>query len=125
MAMLLGIPNSSYITLSDHAGYGYRFGATVDKKDIRTKGGKLFTYITPASTFREFKIPLSYVNSNDVSLINSYFITGTDLRFIEDDTHANSFFNLRILGVREPFVAYNTPYFRQKYSGEVTLQTYE
>jgi hypothetical protein len=117
MAMLLGVPNSSYITLSDHAGYGYRFGATVDKKDIRTKGGKLFTYITPASTFREFKIPLSFVNSNDV--------TGTDLRFIEDDTFANSFYNVRILGVKEPFVSYNEPYFRQKYAGEVLLQTYE
>ena len=37
MAMLLGVPNSSYIDLTDIAGYGYTFDKTFDKKDIRTK----------------------------------------------------------------------------------------
>ena len=51
MAMLLGVPNSSYINLTDLAGYGYTFSTNYDKQDIRTKGGKLFTYITPSSTY--------------------------------------------------------------------------
>ena len=125
MAILLGVPNSSYITITDHASYGYRFGAQLDKKDIRTKGGKLFTYITPASTFRRFKIPMTYVESSDVSLINSYFTTATNLRYIEDDTFPNSFYNVRIVGVAELFTSFQKPYFRQKYAGEITIETYE
>ena len=66
MAMLIGIPNSGYITLDEVAGYGYTFNKILDKKDIRTKGGKLFTYITPASSFRRFKIPMTFVASSDV-----------------------------------------------------------
>ena len=38
--VLLGIPNSSYIIFSDITGYGYNFSHNVDKKDMRTKGGK-------------------------------------------------------------------------------------
>ena len=91
MAMLLGIPNSGYITLDEVAGYDYRFTNNLDKKDIRTKGGKLFTYITPASKYQTFTIPATYVTSSDRSIVNSFFETGADLRFIEDDTFANSF----------------------------------
>ena len=89
--MLLGVPNSSYIDLTDIAGYGYTFDKQYDKKDIRTKGGKLFTYITPASTFRRFKIPTTFANSSTASQISSWFSTGTNLRFIEDDTFATRY----------------------------------
>jgi hypothetical protein len=123
MAMLIGIPNSSYITLDDIAGYGYQFEKEFDKKDIRTKGGALFTYVTPASKYHKFTLPLTYVSSSDVSLINSYFETGTDLRFIEDDTFANSFFEVRITGMTAPFTKFMQPYFRQLYAGTITLET--
>ena len=123
MAMLLGIPNSSYISLTNIAGYGYTFNKTFDKKDIRTKGGKLFTYITPASTFRRFKIPTTFVTSSDVSIVSSWFSTGTDLRFIEDDTFANSYFDVRIVGTTEPYNRFIQPYFRQLYAGTITLET--
>jgi hypothetical protein len=125
MAMLLGVPNSSYVNLTDLAGYGYTFTKEMDKKDIRTKGGKLFTYITPSSTFREFKIPTTFATSATVSQISSWFSTGTNLRFIEDDTFANSYYNVRIVGTTEPYQKYISPYFRQFYSGEIVIQTYE
>ena len=123
MAMLLGVQNSSYIDLTDIAGYGYTFDKTFDKKDIRTKGGKLFTYITPASTFRRFKIPTTFVTSSDVSIVNSWFSTGTNLRFIEDDTYPNSYFDVRIVGTSEPYNKFIQPYFRQFYSGEIVIET--
>ena len=123
MAMLLGVPNSSFIDLTDIAGYGYTFDKTFDKKDIRTKGGKLFTYITPASTFRRYKIPTTFVTSSDVSIVNSWFSTGTDLRFIEDDTYPNSYFDVRIVGTSEPYNKFIQPYFRQFYSGEIVIET--
>jgi hypothetical protein len=123
MAMLLGVPNSSYITLDEVAGYGYQFDTSFDKKDIRTKGGSLFTYITPASKFQTFTLPMTYVASSDVSLINSYFATATDLRFIEDDTFPNSFYTVRITGMTAPFNKFLKPYFRQFYAGTITLET--
>ena len=83
MSMLLGLPNSGYVTLDDTAQYGYEFSRVLDKKDIRTTGGKLFTYIVPDGQFRRFTIPATFVNSSDRSVINSFFVTGTDIRFID------------------------------------------
>ena len=122
MSMLLGLPNSGYVTLDDTAQYGYEFSRVLDKKDIRTTGGKLFTYIVPDGQFRRFTIPATFVNSSDRSVINSFFVTGTDIRFIEDDTFANSFFTVRIVGIEEPFQNYVKPYFRQLYQGTITLE---
>tara|TARA_Y100000592_G_C5455220_1_gene311010 strand:- start:444 stop:818 length:375 start_codon:yes stop_codon:yes gene_type:complete len=123
MAMLLGIPNSSFIEIGDTANYGYTFEKLYDKKDLRTKGGALFTYIVPQSSFRRFTVPATFVNSQNKSIINSWFSTASDLRFIEDDTFANSFFSVRIVGVSEPYDKYIQPYFRQFYSGTITFET--
>ena len=125
MGMLLGIPNSGYITLDDTAQYGYTFTTELDKHDIRTKGGKLFTYITPSSKFKKFSIPATFVSSSDRSIVNSFFESGANLRFIEDDTFANSFHNVRIVGVEDPFQKFVKPYFRQLYEGTIVLETYE
>ena len=121
--ILLGVPNSSYIILSDNSGYGYKSGEEQNRAEIRTKDGKLFTYISPASTYRKIEIPMKFVNSSDVSLINSYWSTATDLRYIEDDSFPNSFYNVRIVGKTEPFVKFVEPYFRQLYEGKVVLET--
>ena len=123
MAQLLGLPNSNYLNVGDSATYGYTFEHMFDKKDIRTKGGKLFTYITPSASFRRFKIPMTFVASSDVSIINSYFATATNLRYIEDDTFPNSFYEVRIVGMQEPFDKFIKPYFRQHYAGEIIIET--
>ena len=34
MAQLLGLPNSSYLTIGESATYGYTFERTIHKKDI-------------------------------------------------------------------------------------------
>ena len=80
-------------------------------------------YRTPASTFRRFEIPTTFVTSSDVSIVSSWFSTGTDLRFIEDDTFANSYFDVRIVGTTEPYNRFIQPYFRQLYAGTITLET--
>jgi len=121
--ILLGVPNSSYVTLTDEAGYGYNFSTQLNKKDLRTRTGKLYTYITPASTYQQFKIPLTYVASSTVSQINSWFETATDLRYIEDDSFPNSYYSVRIVGTTSPMTMFNKPYFRTYYSGEIVLET--
>ena len=97
-SMLLGVPNSSYIVIGDNAGYGYKFENQLDKYDIRTKGGELYTYVLPQSTFQKFEIPMTFVTSTKRAQVNSWFITATDLRFIEDDGFPNSYYSVRIVG---------------------------
>ena len=121
--ILLGVANSSYVTLTNYAGYGYSFTENLDKVDIRTKGGTLFSYVTPASTSQSFKIPLSFVNSSDRSQINSWFVTATDLRYIEDDDFPNSYYSVRIVGNTNPFNKFLQPFFRQYYEGEIVIET--
>ena len=121
--ILLGVANSSYITLTTYATYGYTFTQELDKVDIRTKGGTLFSYITPASTYQTFKIPMNFVNSSDRSQINSWFTTATDLRYIEDDDFPNSYYMVRITGKRDPFIKFPIPFFRQYYEGEIVIET--
>ena len=123
MSILLGVPNSSYIALDTMADYGYNFTENQDKYDLRTKGGKLFSYVTPAGKFNTFRIPLRFVNSSDRSLINSWFSTATDLRFIEDNTFATSYYTVRITGKTDPLNKFVEPYFRQFYDGELVLET--
>ena len=120
---LLRVPNSSYIIFSDITGYGYNFTHNIDKKDMRTKGGTLFTYVTATGNFSRFNLPTSFVSSSDVSIINSWFSTATDLRFIESDDFPNSYYTVRITGRVEPFTSFNQPYFRQYYKGSVVIET--
>lgn len=120
--ILLGVPNSSYIILSDVT-YDYEFSRENERYDVRTKGGSLFSYIMPDSTFRRFKIPMSFVSSSNQSLVGSWHITGTDLRYIEDDSFANSYYEVRIVGRTSPFTKFVQPYFRQEYEGELVIET--
>lgn len=121
--MLLGVANSSYVTLNVGATYGYTFTNNLDKHDIRTKGGSLYTYITANGNFRTFKIPLTYVISADRAQVNSWFETATDLRFIEDDDFPNSYYTVRIVGRTDPFRKFLKPYYRQRYEGEIVIET--
>jgi len=121
--VLLGVANSSYVIITNETQYGYKFQKTLDKYDLRTKGGTLYTYITPAGTHTKWNIPMTFVNSSKRSQINSWFETGTDLRFIEDDSFANSYYTVRITGRVEPFTRFVKPYFRQYYEGEIVIET--
>lgn len=115
-------PVGSYITLTDKMDYRYEFAETLDRKDIRTKQGQLYTYIGQGN-WRRFRLPMSWVSSSDRSLINSWWKTGTDLLFFEDSDQTSVFFDVRIVGVQEPFQSFVKPYFQTYYQGEVILET--
>jgi len=120
--ILLGIPNSGYIIL-DSAGYGYKFETTFNRNDIRTKDGTLFSYVLPNSDSKKWDIPLKFVNSSQVSHINSWWSTATDLRYIEDDSFANSYYAVRIVGKKDTITKFVEPYFRQRYEGSLVIET--
>ena len=120
--ILLGVPNSSYIVLTD-VDYDYSFTTEQERYDIRTKGGSLFSYLMPESTYKRFILPMSFVSSSNQSLVGSWHSTATDLRYIEDSSFANSYYTVRIVGTTQPFTKFVQPYFRQEYEGQLVIET--
>lgn len=110
---LISIPNVSY---------GFTQTEVLDRQDIRTKSGGLFTFIE-TGTFHQFKLPMSWVNSLDRSLVNSWWKTATDLTFLLDSDFPSSLFTVRIMKKEEPFQTFVQPYFQTFYEGELVLET--
>lgn len=117
--MKLG-PVGSYITL--YPDFRFSNALNLRREDVRTKQGNLYTYIQQG-TYRQIRIPESWVGSLNKSLANSWWQSGTTLRFIEDDTYASSYFEVRIMGSEEPYQTYVRPYFQIFFEGEITLET--
>lgn len=102
--------------------YKYDFVKTLNRADLRTRVGALYTYIDEGE-FIKFKLPLSWVNSSDRTTITDWWKAGSDLKFIEDSSFPHSFHNVRIVGVDEPFQTYVKPYFRTYFEGALKLET--
>lgn len=117
--MQLG-PVSSYITLLPD--YNFTEALTLtEREDIRTKSGALFTYIK--GSHRKFNIPETWVSSLSRSLVNSWWETGQDLRFIPNNDFVSSFHTVRIMGDEEPYQSFIQPYFNTYWAGEIVLET--
>ena len=119
MGMKLG-PTGSYITIEPT--YNYEQIETLDRKDLRSKEGGLFTYLAPGS-FTKFKIPLSWVNSSDRALVNSWWRTGTNVEFVPDTAVSSTFFTCRVMDNKEPFRKFVEPYYQTFYQGKIILET--
>jgi len=102
--------------------YDYRFEENMQRQDIRTKEGGLISYIQ-GGEFTKFTLPLTWVTSRDRSFVNSWWKSGSDLRFIENTDSPSSFNNVRITGGAEPFSTFVRPYFQQFYAGQVIVET--
>lgn len=120
-------PVNSLIPLTP--GFGFEQALTmVNRQDHRTKEGTLYTYIE-TGTFRRFALPWSFVNSSERSLVNSWWVSGQDLRFILDSSFSSSFYTVRIMEVEEPFQAFVKPYgigdsaSQPLWDGEIVLET--
>lgn len=113
-------PVGSYINL--FLTYDYNFTRTIDRVDMRTQGGALYTYLG-SQRFRKFTLPLTWVNSSDRALVNSWWESGANLRFIEDSTYTGSYYDVRITGNEEPFTKYKEPYFQVYFDGQIVLET--
>lgn len=88
---------------------------------IRTHDGVLHTY-TGSGSRRRFEVPLTWISSKDVADINSWWDTGSDLRFYIDDDNPGSFFSVRIVGDVSPFQQYQRPY-TDYMQGKLILET--
>lgn len=120
-------PVNSLIPLTP--GFGFEQALTlVNRQDQRVKEGQLYTYIENG-TFRRFTVPWSWVSSSERSLVNSWWQSGQDLRFLLDSSFTNSFFTVRVMGDEEPFQSFVRPYgigdsgSQPFYDGEIILET--
>lgn len=102
--------------------YAYERAEELERHDIRTRGGALYTYIETGG-FTRFTLPLSWVGSLSRSIINSWWKSGTTLLYAEDSDSPFSTYNVRIVGVEEPFQSYTRPYAQVYYEGELVLET--
>jgi len=110
----------SYITL--YPDYKYSNVLNLQREDVRTKTGNLYTYIQQG-THRQIKIPESWVSSMNKNLVNSWWQTAANLRFIEDNDYPSSYYTVRILGKEESYQSFVMPYFNIFFEGEIILET--
>lgn len=119
MSSQLG-PVGSYISFSIKYDYQYTRQAVV-KSIVHGKQGS--GGITSQGSFHGFSFMLNTVTSSQKSLVNSWWTTSTDLRFIEDTTFPSSFYDVRIVNQESLFQEFRPPYFDVYFTGEVLLET--
>lgn len=119
MSSQLG-PTGSYITFSIQYDYQYTRQAVV-KSIVHGKQGTGGT--TSQGSFHGFSFTLNKVTEDQRSLVNSWWQTSTNLRFIEDTTSPSSFYTVRIVNQESLFQKFRPPYFDTYFTGEVLLET--
>lgn len=118
--MKLGPTSATLITVEPD--YGYTFAKVKNEIQKRSQSGKLFLY--RFSIHDQFELPISWINSSDRSLVNSWWTSNVALQFYEDvDTHPNSLFNVKIVSDSESFQNFIKPYQNQFYQGTILLET--
>lgn len=105
-----------------NAGYDSEFKEVLPRVDNRTITGALKTYIG-AGDYSQWRYPMSWINSLDRSLVNSWWKSGATLSLVEDSTYPDSLTLVRIMGVEEPFQSFVLPYQGTYYEGEVILES--
>lgn len=122
MTMKLGLAATDVASLEIDLipSYGYEFTGVLDKIDVRTHGG---LYSKKINSYTSFVIPEDWVTVNQRSVVNSWWSTGTNLKFIENHTYASSFYLVRIVGDEEPYQQYRYPNYDTLRTGELLLET--
>ena len=103
-------------------GWDYERVTARNRTDDRTRAGALYTTLNPGG-FTRFRLPLSWVSSLDRSIVTSWWKSGAELLYAEDDTFPFSCHNVRIMGLEEPFQTSMEPHYQAYYAGEIVLET--
>ena len=102
--------------------WDYERVTTRNRTDDRTRAGALYTTINPGG-FTRFRLPLSWVSSLDRSIVTSWWKSGAELMYAEDDDFPFSYHSVRIMGIEEPFQTSMEPHYQAYYAGEIVLET--
>ncbi len=103
-------------------GLAYRKARSIDRSNTRTADGTLHTFTGSVNSTR-FEIPLTWISSKDAADLSSWWETGADLRFYENDSSPASYYAVRMVGKENPFQQFQRPYPDQFLQGKLTLVT--
>lgn len=119
-ALFDGISLRQKVNIS--AEYKYKNGQVLDRIISRTIGGSLRVYTGP-SAYRRFDVPFSWVSSKNANTINSWWETGEELVFVENNDYPNSFYNVRIVNNKQPFNQHQRAHFGEFLKGTLNMET--
>lgn len=101
--------------------YDYKKRTNKIETKHRSLSGKQYTY--KWSTFDEFEFSVDWVTASDMSVINSWWESDTDLLFFITSDSTTEVHSVRIQGEETPLTEYNKPY-DNFYKGKIRLSTY-
>jgi hypothetical protein len=102
--------------------YDYVFKEVYSKSVYRTKTGDLGIYVNTPTYFK-FEIPVGGVTSSDVSIITSWWVTGTSLNYYPDTDVDETSHVVRIMGNESPFQKYSQRYAFTEWDGIIVIET--
>lgn len=118
MSFLLFATSGDHVTIDPHWDFD-RKDAQIKNEHI-TRSGKRYVY--KWGSYCKFSFTVSFVNSRGASLINSWWITNTKLRFF-DEADPASVFSVMIVASDLPMGKYQKPY-TNLFTGKIELQGY-
>lgn len=118
MTFRLFVDSSTGLDVEPTWGYEDR-GEKIEDRH-RARSGKEFVY--KWGEYSSFKVPVTYVNSEFMSIVNSWWSSNTDLQWMEEG--ASDVYNVRITNSRKPVGSNIAPY-RDLFDGELELESHD
>jgi len=87
----------------------------------RSFDGYLYEVNAPGQTTR-WEVPVTWVSSSDRAAINSWWMTGANLRFLLDDSYPASYHNVRLVGETWPLPRYQYAHHGEYFEGKLILE---
>ena len=117
---LIIFPSSPGSNVTLEPEWDYETNDIQNRNEHVSRSGRRYLYIW--ATMKRWKVPISFVTSQDASYINSWWQSGTALYMIDTlrPTVTNS---VMILNTTLPVGKYVQPY-TTLYAGDITLGTY-
>lgn len=147
--MGLYLSNGQVLDLEKLSTSKLRFKEQLTRKDIRTKGCKLYSYIIPftAGHYTQYKVPITWATSAERTTINSWWMSGATLSLSETKARdqqikwdngiqwssginwskgserVTDVKTVMIVGKKEALRTSVEPYFNIFFSGRIVLET--
>jgi len=115
----LGISSADAITL--YPEYDFKITSNKINSEMRTRSGKMYSY--KWGEYKRFQFSLDFVSDANASIINSWYISGTELLFFITSDTATEVNSVVLMGKSSPISGFMKPYNNYR-KGAVILETY-
>lgn len=120
MNFLLGISSADAITVHPQH-EKYRNSLKHERSESRGKTGKHFEY--KWGSWRQFKMELKYLNTSDMSVIDSWWDSRAELLLFIESSTATEVHSVMVMNDETPLGSFVKPY-DDLYQGTLELETY-